>query len=264
MFGSKELGFALACLILCGGGAACDAGVKAENAAHPGNQAGAEAGAEFRHVAPRVYHAAASRSCGGGSVDYAQVLADEIAALRRFEASTDTPNVQFQLSIARSDIERSGGACWEDGGDPRFAESHIRFARGYLTHGLATLPGLATDLPVDAPDDPLPPSVGAEFRARVEPLVQAVNPRCQLSGNGDDDAIIAPARLALDAFERRLQGSPYALHFDIAEADVLYLQSVTVVECATPHATSPAVMTTEATQKMNSEIVSIEARFDLR
>lgn len=264
MMRSKELGLALAISILCGAGVACDASADGKQAAHTGNQTSAKDGAVFRYVAREVYGAAASKSCGSGSVNYAEILAGEIAALRNFEASAETENIRFQLSLARADVELRGGSCWNDGGDPRFEERHIAFARENLTGGLATLLGLAPGLPSDAPDDSVPSNISAEFRARIEPLVSAVNPQCQLSRSGEDDAIIAPARLALDAFEGRLQGTPYALHFDIAEADVLYLQSVTMVECAAPRPTRLTVMSAEITDKMNAEIAAIEARSDFR
>lgn len=238
----KALGLAALGILVCSSCAASDGG---------------RAAAEFRYLARSTYSVAKQESCRPSSVVYAEALADEIAGLREFE-STASEGVRFQLALARADVAHGAVGCWADD-DPRFAERHLSMARDRLTHGLEAMPRFASALPESPPRDDLAAETSVEFRFRVKRLIEAVNPQCQLSEGRDDEAILAPSRAALDAFERRLDGTAYALHFDIAEADVLYEQSVTIVECVMPQRRRQEVIRAALEADVQSDIEAIES-----
>lgn len=236
-------GLAAAGILFCTGCAASDADRTA---------------AEFRYLARDTYKAAQQESCRPSSVVYAVALADEIATLRDFEATMGSNGVGFQLSLARADVAHHGFGCWVDD-DPVFAQRHVSMARERLTHGLDVMAERASTLPAAAPRDGLATATSAAFRDRVARLIQAVNPQCQLSVRGDNEEIVAPARTVLNTFRRRLDGSDYALHFDIAKADVLYELSVTMVECTPPRSRTPEPVRTAIEAEVRSGIEAIES-----
>lgn len=253
--------FAFLCFLSLVSLSACELADSALKRMQSGSHHSSVASAEFRYVARQTYQAAQSRSCKGAAIDYPSELSDEIAVLRAFENQTRSSPAGFHLSLARADVGLDKSSrCWSDS-DRRFAERHIEMAREDLTRGLEILPELASALPGEAVEDRLPSEVSSAFRARVAPLVWAVNPMCRLSSEASDRQIIRPATVLLGDFERRIADTPFALHFAIAKADVLFEQSITLVECASPNSDAPERMRVEREERMTSQIAAIEAQF---
>jgi hypothetical protein len=78
----------------------------------------------------------------------------------------------------------------------------------------------------------------AEFRLAVRYAIEASRPMCAVSSRDENDNILRAARRELDVFRAKIADTAYAQQFDIAEADVLYIQSISQVECANPDATT--------------------------
>lgn len=252
--------FVVLCLSSLASLTACDIADATRNRMQSGGHSPSMASAEFRYVARQTYGAARSRSCRGASIDYASALSDQILALRNFENQTRSSAAGFHLAVARVDVDLGKTGCWSDN-DLRFAERHVQMARETLAQGLEVLPELASSLPDDALQDSLPAGVSAAFRARIVPLVWAVNPMCRLSNEASDTQIMEPATERLAELERQIARTALALHFAIAEADVLYEQSITLVECANPSSEAPELMRAAREDEMKSQIASIEAQF---
>jgi len=188
-------------------------------------------------------------SCSGKpSLRRAVVLAKEAEAVKAFEQRMRSTPAASQLGVALDDItwlQASGPRhCWADE-DPVFAKMHVQMARHGVTGGLRLLDTAQRGLGSLGDAKYLTLPRGAEFRSIVKDLVQATNPLCGISADSDDQ-ILAPARAAVTDFRRRLQNTPYALHFAIAEADAEYEASITQVECADYGPDTPTELTAEA------------------
>jgi hypothetical protein len=88
------------------------------------------------------------------------------------------------------------------------------------------------------PTAPLRGREAAEFRLAVRDAIEASRPMCAVSARAENDDIMRAARRELEAFRSKLADTAYAQQFDVAEADVLYTQSISQVECASPDATT--------------------------
>lgn len=258
MLKPKGSAFLVLCLLSWASLSTCDFADATLDTMQAGSKSRSMAAAEFRYVARDTYGAAQSRSCEGASVDYATALNNQIVALRTFEDQARSSVAGFHLALARAEIDET--RCWEDR-DPRFAERHVAMARERLAQGLEVLPQLASSLPNDALVDSLPAEVSAAFRARIVPLIRAINPLCPLSKEAGVEDITRTASARLADFERQIADTAFGMHFSIAEADVLYEQSITLVECGNPSSDDPEQMRTAMENEMKSQIASLEALY---
>jgi len=230
------------------------------------SEAGAAAGAgredaNFRYLARGVYEALLTESCPPNrTLPRARVLTPEIAAVRAFERRTGSGPARFHVEIARHDIayrQASGALGCLDDSDRRFAALHVERARDRVRLGLREMETLAprvTALPASLAA--LPPSRSAEFRSLVRTAVENLQPLC---AGPDSDRILAPARAELARFRRRLEDTPYALHFDLARADGLYERSITVAECIDAAPRPAAEASRAALQETRGQIARIAA-----
>ena len=193
--------------------------------------------AQYRFTAQKVYSALLTESCeADASLARSKVLSVESMMVRRFEDSArlTSPEAVVQLAIARSDVELemagTSPGCWNDS-DSDFAQLHVGMAREMIYTGLAQLEELEPEL-VALGKMKIAPAQGAAFRAIARKAVDMLQPPCALSSQAADDEILKPARMELSQFKRQIQGTPWEIHFTIAEADARYLQSITVSECS--------------------------------
>lgn len=220
------------------------------------------ADAEFRWLAGEVYQALNMESCvPDPALRRAVVLARETGAVRAFERRMTATSLAFHLDVARSDAVHGLAAdsgCWADS-DPRFARRHVQMARNQVWSSLARMetlaPALADSLPMVRAFAP----EAAEFRYFVRRLVEASHPRCALSATADNEVIMAPAQAEVSRFKHRLDGTSYAVHYDMAEADVEYDHAISVVDCAEPEPGSTAQLSRDALDHVRRQIVRIEA-----
>lgn len=196
-----------------------------------------QAAAEFRFNARDVYEAMLMPSCPPVPARRrAPLIAAETEAVRRFEAKAGLGPMRFQLDVARGDVERAlsiGENCWADS-DPAFSDIHTRMVRERVKGGIEQMERLAPALRSLPRSSGVPVDRGVAFRALTRELVELVNPQCQIDTDAGNDTIAAPARAELARFKQTLNGSPFRLHFDMAEADADYLRSLTSVECIDP------------------------------
>ena len=251
--------FAAVCLLGWAALSACSSAGETRGGTQSESQSDAMVEAEFRHAARETYRAARSRSCEPSSVDYATALSDEVAALRNFEAQA-TASLGFHLDVAQADVEFVDTGCWVDD-DPDFAKRHVEMARKNLSYGLEVLSRLGSSLTPQAPNDGLPAALSAAFRARIASVVTTVNPACQLSNRAASEEITAAATARLAQFEQQIGSTAFALHFAIAETDVLYLQSITLTECASPQVRDPKAIGAQIDSDVASQIASIRSEF---
>lgn len=196
-----------------------------------------QAAAEFRFKAREVYEALLMPSCPPTPARRrVPLIAAETEAVRRFEAKAGSGPLRLQLEVARGDVERSlsiGENCWADS-DPAFADIHTRMVRDRVKGGIEQMERLAPALQSLPRSSEVPSGRGVAFRALTRELVEMVNPQCQIDTEEGNDTIAAPAKAELARFKQMLNGSPYRLHFDMAEADADYVRSLTSVECIEP------------------------------
>ncbi|MEA3014221.1 MAG: hypothetical protein QOD42_2766 [Sphingomonadales bacterium] len=220
--------------------------------------------ARFRHVARSVHEALLIGPCQPDPAPRrAAWRAGENAEVRAFEERIGPGPPRFHWEVARSDVEHrrdSGDLGCSDEADSRLAASHAGMARDRVRLGLQELermaPGLAA-LPASAAAPPLPD--GAAFRLLVRRLVEHLQPFCVLTTAADNDRIMAPAKAELARFRQRLEGTPYALDFDLAEADGLYERSITVAECGVLGDDPAAAVSRDALDEARRQIAGIAA-----
>jgi hypothetical protein len=162
------------------------------------------------------------------------LLRAETEAVSSFERDVKGTEAGQQLALAQQDIrykQKADGGCWNDG-DPDFAEMHVQMTKESVRNGLEKLRRLSGRLGSGAMGGLDEATDSSEFRYRVRDLIETVRPMCDLHAERANDELLAPARREVHRFKRSLRDTPYALHFAIAEADVAYEQSVTLVECS--------------------------------
>lgn len=227
-----------------------------------GHQRSAEA--DFRDSARRAYKMVLMESCQRNpAFARSRVLAPEIALLDQLEAELAESNAGYQLEIARRDIEASGAGCWSDS-DPRFAQRHVEMAREDFGRAYRRLVSLAPQLAGPWPHDPLPPEISASFRKAVSALPLTGEVMCRISEYRDDRWIMGPAWQAVSAFRESLKGTAYAAHYDMAREDAVFIESITVVECAAPSRDAPEEVRDAVERHAASTIANIRRDFDIR
>lgn len=216
--------------------------------------------AEFRWHAREMYKSLLMPSCGAPrGFRRADLLRPEQAAVVAFEREASGTKLQSHLVLARSQVARAlkrDGGCWSDE-DMRFARLHVETTRSDVRNGLARMQALAGSVGAPAPGG-LSIGRGADFQHRVRDLVRSSRARCPITIRGDNDRIMAPARAELARFRQRLAGTPYAGHFDMAQADVAFEDSINVVECANPSSSPAAQASREALTNVKRQIAALE------
>ena len=218
---------------------------------------------EFRAHARRLYHDLRTPSCAdvARGFDRFAMLSGEQASVSAFERRIERTPLHFHLEVARADAayELSIGGCWADS-DVRFANMHVEMTRKSVK---AYLERMNTLVASAAPFRRVAPAAqGAKFRFHVRELQEAIHPRCRISNTTENQEIVLPARLEAQRFRNRLRGSPYALHWDIAEADSAYLRSISIVECAAPDDAPAATLRQARLAHVKRTIGILEATMD--
>lgn len=221
---------AFAAAILLALGACGDSGFRAHD----------RAAAEYRDAARDVYEALLTPSCPPTSdAPRSTALAGERERVRRAEERAQSA-AGFHLAVARSDLlyrQATGTLGCQADDDPAFAGIHTGMARRRVRVGLDRMAALAPGLTAPSgPEATAAIAATAPFRARVRELIAYSRPLCPLSTAADNDEIMKAVVAEVVRFRSELTGR-YALHFDLAQADTVYEQSQTVVECAEPGST---------------------------
>lgn len=219
--------------------------------------------ARFRWEAGRVYEELFTPSCGApASFNRPRLLALSARRIKAFETSNPAP-VRLQLAIAREDAayeQQVDGGCFNDS-DPWFRKEHLKRSRKEIDFRLNRMEALARDVARFAPRALPRVNRAAEFRYLVRELVDATSPLCRISRLAEDDVVLAPARAEISRFNKRLEGTPLAAHYEIAEADVRFLKLITQVDCADPGPEPVAELQQEYLSSAQQQIAAIEARF---
>lgn len=166
--------------------------------------------------------------------DRAKALAPEKAAVEQFKARIRGSAAYFHFIVGETDAryeDKAQSRCWNDS-ETWIAERHVQDAKTATKARLEGLEKLAPDVrhPAHAPEiGSLDAS--AEFRFRVRQLIESSRPRCGLTKHAHNELISAPAKQAVAAFRRELEGTEYALHFDMAEGDVNLFHAISTLEC---------------------------------
>lgn len=216
--------------------------------------------AEFRFVARDIYADLYQPSCDAPSdFNRLNLLRVELDALNKFERQVKATGSGNQLTIARQDFrynQQSDKGCWNDD-DPKFARIHVEMTKKSVRNGLDTLMSLTryqgseSDNRLAGSDD------RSEFRYHVRRLLEMVRPMCRLIIERENDELFTPAKREVDRFERSLAGTSYAAHFEIAEADVDYVQSNTLVECGEPSDLPPNQISEAALADAKMQIITV-------
>lgn len=213
-------------------------------------------------MAAAAYRAINMESCERRpALRRAIVLASEREAVRAFEARMAATPLGFQLAVARGDALYALAAehgCWSDS-DPRFSRLHVQMARDQASAGLRRMEELAPALAASLPMMAMPAPDRAEFRYSLRSLIEATVAPCPISTRAENDEIMAPAREELRRFKHRLEGTPHAVHYALAEADVAYHWSITSVSCGDPGSGPPADVSRDALASIRRRIAAVEA-----
>lgn len=223
--------------------------------------------AEFRSIAREVYDDLFTPSCKAPpGFDRTTKLAPEHRAIREFEDQMkDTPSAGH-LVIARQDADHERAAnegCWADE-DPDFAQLHIEMTQKSVKGGLKRLGELAGSIPEPHEVILAAGHDEAEFRYIVRQLVEAAHPRCSISTKTENDQIMAPALAEVARFRSRIEGTPLAGHYDLAQADVVYRHSVEMVECASASSSPPTELSQVELANIKRQVAGIDAKLRSR
>lgn len=220
----------------------------------PGNTA------EFRFVARNIYADLHKPSCNAPSgFSRKALLRSAFGAVSNFEQRVKGTEAESQLAIAWQDFrynQQTDKGCWNDG-DPAFAQKHVEMTKETVRNGLDALRVLGHDLGSESGYRMTGLSDLSEFRYNVRRLIEMVRPMCALHAERRDDELLSPAKLEIDRYERSLSGTSYAVHFDIAKADVAYERSITIAECGEPSAQPPDRITADALAEVRKQIVTV-------
>jgi hypothetical protein len=195
----------------------------------------------------------------------ADLLRPELKSVAEFGKSIKGTPSQFHFEAAKADADLElarGDGCWAEYNDLAIANRHLKMTQDEVRASLARMRDLSASLSL-----PLPTSIsatdGAEFRSLVRTLIETSRPRCQWTVRADNSTISAPARAEVSQFRHRLRGSPYAAHFDMAEADVAFEYSVVHTECDDPGHQAPNRLSAKLLAEVRKQVAQIERRYSI-
>ena len=216
--------------------------------------------AEFRWAARKMYASLLTPSCEApAGFDRTSKVKQEVQAVEAVEREMKGMTAQFHLQIARADTVfhiNIFDSCWANS-SWTFANLHVASTKRTVRDTLKGLRAIAPSVNRRSPSEIMPEKNATEFRYLVRRLIEYSRRRCKITMAADNDEVLGSARREIDRFRDGLTGSPYADHFDIAEADAAYEFSVTSVECATPSQTHPAILEREASADVARQLASI-------
>jgi hypothetical protein len=211
----------------------------------------------FRSAARSMYKNLAMRSCNApAGFDREAMLRAHRASVGALEREFADTEAGVHLRIAREDIAGEDVGCWADD-VLAFAKLHVEMVQKSVRLNSAQMRQLAPAV------DPLPrrphPANAAQFRGKVRDLIEWTLPLCSYTSEGDNDSIFAGARARIAKFRNvRLRGTPYALHFRIAEDDASYERSRTVAECDDPDARPVAKLSNDLLKYAEKRVSELE------
>lgn len=215
---------------------------------------------QFRGFAQDTYRILDTPSCvSQATFNRNALLQSELAAIGKFEQDHRGSATEQQLTVAKQDAHyntRHSEFCWPDD-DILFAQEHVKITRKTVSRNLGQLAKLARHIP-HKPDKNLNHLRDASaFRHHVDILTMLLNPTCPISRKRDNATIMAPALRLANDFKQELAGTPYAIHFDIAEADTLYKRSMVSVECPYASEASPESLSAKSLAAVEKVIAQI-------
>lgn len=218
----------LLAVLLCSG---CD-----EFLPDPFESAGLEA--EFRWRAKDMYSSLRMPSCAapkGFERDAHLKVEYEAVALFEQQALSGAAHDHLQIASADAAFEQSrNDGCWMEYSKLVWAEKHLEMTKEIVRATLPRLQIIAPSIDQGLSDGSAASDDTPKFRYLVRQLVAFTRPLCPLIASAKNEQVNGPALHELAQFRKSLEGSPFALQFDVAQADMTYELSQTVVECADP------------------------------
>jgi hypothetical protein len=194
-------------------------------------------------------------------------LEDEYQAIRSFEQQTRLAPAGSHLAIASADAafeQANGEDCWMEYSELVWAEKHVAMTKEKVRGTLRRLRAIAPSLHRSAPGDGADSDNAAKFRYLVRQLVAFARPLCRLTASAENEQVMGPAQAEIARFRQGLDGSAFAAHFDVAQADVAYELSITNVDCADPSRTDPKRANEEAVAIVKRELAVIGGLIQVR
>ncbi|MFM6832007.1 MAG: hypothetical protein ACKOVA_16965 [Novosphingobium sp.] len=223
-----------------------------------------ESGAEFRSLSRDMYSSLLMPSCDNlKGFDRRDYLTGEASAIGNFEAQARTTPAWGHLVVAREDARYEAirdEHCWSDA-DRSWAQRHVKMTKDKV---LTTLPQLTALIPllgelhIEGEGDS---AKMAEFRYLVREMLTDVTPQCRLteSASVSDKEVLRPASDAVAHLKKELADTRFSVHFAIAEGDVAYRKSRTLVECAPPSTADPKQVSLEIATETARQIAALRA-----
>lgn len=222
-----------------------------------------ESGAEFRSLAGEMYSSLERPSCDSlKGFDRRDYLKGEASAVINFEAQTRATPAWAHLAVAREDARYAimrGEGCWSDS-SRSWALLHVKMTKDQVE---STLPQLTALIPSLGELEVRPdsdPSMMAEFRYLARRLLTDITPQCPLveSASVSNEEVLRPTSDAVARLKAELADTRFSVHFAIAEADVAFRRSKTIVECAQPSTTDPQQVGLEIANQAAQQIAGIK------
>lgn len=222
------------------------------------------ADARIRYIAGEIVSDLEQPSCAALGVppgfDRAKALAPEIAAVEEFKQRIRGSPAYFHFAVGEADQrheDKMRSGCWNDS-ETRLAELHVKDAKKSTKVHLDALSKLLPEVTQPANFAvATSPEAAVEFRFRVRELIESSRPRCTLTRYADNEAVSAPAKVAVTAFRRELNGTQYALQFDMAEGDVNLYRAISTVECDEEGTEPPSYWAQKLSLSVETQIKTI-------
>lgn len=218
--------------------------------------------AEFRWHAREMYASLRKPSCEAPpGFDRTPKLKEEYHAVRSFERQSHATPAQFHVEIASADAaleQAKDEGCWMEYSELVWANKHVKMTKKEVRGTLERLRAIAPSLQESLPRNGAVPSNAPEFRYLVRQLVRYSRPQCPLTASAKNVQVMGSAQREIARFRKTLKGTPFAGHFDIAQADVAYEMSITMVECAAPSRTEPAMITQYNVAHVRRQMAALE------
>ena len=212
--------------------------------------------ADFRLHARALFEMLYREPCPGApgiasESDHAKAREELNAFKDRLRGTSAAVHLEIALDDARYAITEQ----------PRCSIVSTISLRDSVGRGVAQLQVLApklADLPLS-----ISPKPAAEFRSVARRVIQFAHPECNVSYDHANEEILGQAWAEISRFERRIEGTDFAFHYDIAESDVALLQSMRTVNCA-PFDEKPAVLRREQLKYARGLLAELEAKVSNR
>lgn len=135
---------------------------------------------------------------------------------------------------------------------------HVDMTKRLVAETLPKLTALAQSLHALPIKEETVPAEAPAFRYLTRRLLVSITPLCQMVAGASNEEVMRAASDTVARLKKDVAATQFSAQFAIAEADVAFDLSNTVVECAEPAKASPQQVSNEAAAEAGRQIAAIK------